>query len=251
MIAAVLAVIWPGALALVLPRLLAAPIWLVAVRRLRPWRVDPSAGRAPVRPFLQFGWAVLGVEVVKALRLQADKLVIGALLGPAALGLYFLAFNAGLGLATSFSAALSTVLFPHLCNAEDRGQALRQGMILSLVLIVPVVVLQALAAPLYVPILFGDGWDGISDVVSTLCLVAIPTTLWAASAGWLRANGRPGIEFAVTAVLTASLIAITALLAPYGLLAIAKGYLVVASVIMGLASLPAIIAAFPRRLLEA
>lgn len=244
LMSAVLALVWPSALALVFPRLLAAPIWLVAMRRLRPWTAESNQSYAPLRPFLGYGWAVLGVEIVKVLRLQADKLVIGLLLGADTLGLYFMAFNAGLGLATSFSVAFSTVLFPHLCAAQDRAAALRQSILLGMGLITPAVIAQAVAAPLYVPILFGPGWEAISDVVSILCLAAIPTTLWSAAAGWLRANGRPELEFAVTVVLTAALILNTVLLAPFGLTAIAVGYLIVASVVMIGASLPAIADAF-------
>jgi PST family polysaccharide transporter len=251
LMSAALALLWPCAAALVLPRLLAAPIWLIAMRRLRPWRVDPAAGRAPLAPFIRFGRSVLGVELAKAVRLQADKLVIGALLGAEALGLFFMAFNAGLGLASSFSSAVSTVVFPHLCAAQDRAAALRQGMILSMGLIAPAVVLQSLLAPIYVPILFGPGWEGISDVVSILCLAAIPTTLWAVAAGWLRAKGRPEVELKVTVALAVALTLNTALLAPFGLTAIATGYLVVAAVVMIGASLPAIADAFGPQLRKA
>ncbi len=244
LMSAVLALLWPSALALILPRLLTAPFWLIAMRRLHPWTLDLSDGRAPLRPFLSFGWAVLGVELVKALRLQADKLIIGTLLGAEALGPYFMAFNAGLGLATSFSTAFSTVLFPHLCASDNKDVALRQGYFLAMVLISPVVLLQAVLVPYYVPVLFGAGWSGIEDIVSILCLVAIPTTLWSATAGWLRATGRAQQEFWVTAVMTAALMLNTVLLAPHGLASIALGYALVASVVMVAASLPALIAAF-------
>ncbi|WP_425053117.1 oligosaccharide flippase family protein [Psychromarinibacter sp. S121] len=247
MLSALLAVVFPSPLALVLPRLLAAPIWLVAMRRLHPW--TPTSGpRAPLAPFIRYGWAVLGVEVVKALRLQADKLVIGLMLGAETLGLYFMAFNAGLGLATSFSQALSVALFPHLCSAEDRTAALRQALMLSVALIGPVVVLQALAAPYYVPVLFGDGWDGIAEVVSILCLAAIPSVIWSAAAQWLRSNERPQVEFWVTVLLTVALVANTALLAPHGLTAIAIGYLVIATVVQVGAALPALVPPFRRPL---
>lgn len=239
-----LTLVWPSAIALVLPRLLSAPFWLIAMRRLRPWSRKRSAGFAPVKPFIAFGWAVLGVELVKAARLQADKIVIGGLLGAEALGLYFMAFNAGLGLATSFSVAFSTVLFPHLCAAKNQSAALRQGFVQSMAIITPAVILQALLAPIYVPILFGAGWEGISDVVGILCLIAISTTLWSASASWLRSTNRAHIEFSVTLLLTLSLVATTAILAPYGLVAIATGYLIVASVIMVTASIPALLVAF-------
>jgi lipopolysaccharide exporter len=241
---AVLALLWPSALALILPRLLTAPFWLVAMRRLHPWTRDLSQGFAPLRPFLSFGWAVLGVELVKALRLQADKLIVGTLMGAEALGLYFMAFNAGLSLANSFSVAFSTVLFPHLCASADKTPALRQSMLLALGLITPAVVTQAILAPYYVPVLFGPGWDGLDQIVSILCLVAIPTTLWSATAGWLRATGRAHREFWVTAAMTVALMLNTALLAPFGLATVATGYAIVATIVMVGASFPALSLAF-------
>jgi PST family polysaccharide transporter len=244
LLSVVLALVWPTALALVLPRLLTAPFWLIAMRRLHPWTADPGAGRAPLRPFISFGWAVLGVELVKALRLQADKLIVGTLMGAEALGLYFMAFNAGLGLANSFSTAFATVLFPHLCASADKTRALRHSILLAVGLITPAVVLQTLAAPYYVPVLFGAGWDGIDEIVTLLCLVAIPTTVWSAAAGWLRATGRVRIELWSTVGITGALMLNTAVFAPYGLTAVATGYAIVATAAMIGASIPALLTAF-------
>ena len=241
---AILAVIFPSPLALVLPRLMAAPVWLIAMRRLHPWTPVKGAERAPLRPFIRYGAPVLGVEVTKAARMHADKLVIGSLMGAEALGLYFLAFNAGLGLATTFSQAFATALFPHLCAADDRAAALRHAVYLSLGVIAPLVVLQSLAAPYYVPVLFGDGWDGISDVVAILCLAAIPGVLWSGAAQWLRTHDKPQVELYATLLTTVALIANTALLAPYGLTAIATGYLVVAIITQVGAALPTLAPAF-------
>ncbi|MDG1353626.1 MAG: oligosaccharide flippase family protein [Sulfitobacter sp.] len=251
LLSVVLAIFWPTALVLILPRLLTAPFWLVAMRRLHPWTLDLSEGRAPLRPFISFGWAVLGVELVKAMRLQADKLIVGTLMGAEALGLYFMAFNAGLGLANSFSTAFSTVLFPHLCASADKTRALRQSILLAVGLITPAVVLQALAAPYYVPVLFGDGWDGIEDIVTILCLVAIPTTVWSAAAGGLRATGRVQVEFWSTIGITAALMINTVVFASYGLPAVATGYAIVATAEMIAASLPALLTAFGPTLVKA
>ena len=117
-------------------------------------------------------------------------------------------------------------------------------------LITPAVLLQALLAPYYVPVLFGDGWSGIDDIVSILCLVAIPSTLWSATAGYLRATGRAQNEFWVTIVITAALMLNTALLAPYGLVAVATGYAIVGTVVMVGASLPVLSLAFGRTLVK-
>jgi PST family polysaccharide transporter len=165
-------------------------------------------------------------------------------MGPEALGLYFMAFNAGLGLSNSFAQAFSVALFPHLCTATDRARELRRALVMTCAVIGPAVVLQALAAPIYVPILFGAGWDGLSEVVSILCLAAIPGVIWSAAAQWLRADNRPQREFAVTAAITAALILNTALLAPYGLTAVAIGYLILATVGQLLGALPVLRAAF-------
>ena len=229
---ALLALVWASPAALILPRVLSAPIWLVLMRRLRPWVPVPQAGHAPLRPFLAYGWAVLGVEVVKVMRMQADKLVIGALMGAEALGLYFMAFNAGLGLASSFTQAFSVVLFPHLCAAGNRLGALRHGLFVTLAVLSPLVILQALMAPVYVPLLFGAGWGGAPEVVSILCLAALPNVVWSGTAGWLRAEGRPQQELAVSVVLAGALVLNSAVLAPFGLTAIATGYLVLSSLIM-------------------
>ncbi|MDA7423944.1 oligosaccharide flippase family protein [Thalassococcus lentus] len=244
----VLAIVWPSALALVLPRLLTAPFWLIAMRRLHPWTAKPSAGKSAIMPFVRFGWPVLGTEVVKTARLHADKLIIGALLGPELLGMYFMAFNAGLSLATSFSTAFAAVLFPHLCASDDRSAAMRQGLAVSIGLVAPAVVLQSLLAPWYVPWLLGDGWDGLAEPVSILCLVAIPTMLWTATAGWLRAENRPIRELRGTAILTVATITSTVIAAPYGLVAIAWGYLAISCVTMLLLSRPVLqIALFNNR----
>lgn len=247
----IMVLIMPGPLALVIPRLMAAPIWLLAIRRLHPWQRTQAAGPVPLRHFAGFGIAVLGVELVKALRLQADKLVIGALAGPEVLGIYFLAFNAGLGLANSFSVAFSVVLFPHLACATDREAALRQAVTLALGIIAPVVMLQALLAPWYIPLLLRPDWAHISPVVSILCLAAIPAVLWSASAQWLRSQDRAGAEFNRTLIMTLALITTTAVLAPHGVEVIAWGYLVVASLTQTVFAAPALLAAFQPKLLKA
>ena len=113
-------------------------------------------------------------------------------------------------------------------------------------LITPAVILQALLAPYYVPVLFGPGWSQIDEIVSILCLVAIPTTLWSATAGWLRATGRAHLEFWLTTLITSALMISTATFASFGLLPVAIAYALTASLLMVGASLPALSLAFGR-----
>ena len=235
--AAGLALIWPSALALVLPRLLSAPVWLVAMRRLRPWRPGPGPAE-PVVHFARYGAAVLGTEVVKALRLQADKLVVGALMGAEALGLYFMAWSAGLGIASALTGAVSIAVFPHL--ARGGARAVRESLTVAMLAVAPAVALQSLAAPHYVPLLLGAQHAALAPVVSILCLSAIPLAIWQVAAARLRADGRPGAELAGTAALAAGLTVAVALLAPLGLWAAAAGQLAATTLICLAAAIPAL-----------
>lgn len=248
--AVALLLIWPSAIALLLPRLLSAPVWLIAVRRLHPWARTKGAARAPFKPFFVYGRSVLGAELVKAIRLQADKIVVGLFMGGEALGLYFMAFNAGLTLSNAFAVAFAAVLFPTLSQSKDQVAALRQCICVGLGLISPIILLQSAAAPIYVPILLGPNWAEIVPVVSILCLVAIPTILWTAAAGWLRVNDRPEVELMVTTILALATVANTILLAPHGLLQVAIGYACVTTVIFVAASWPCLRTAFPPCLQE-
>lgn len=228
----------PSPLVLVLPRVLTAPYWLIAMRRLHPWQRDAAVVPAPLLPFFAFGVPVLGIELIKALRLHADKLLVGLLLGADGLGLYFMAFNAGLSIATSYVAAFEKVVFPHLAaKSLTAGRMALTG----LGLIAPVVVAQALFAPTYVPLLLGAGWDAAVPVVSILCLCALPLTFWSVAAAELRLARKPEVEFLVTLILTVALAVSAVVTAPLGLLAMATGYAVTLTVVLCGAAAPRLV----------
>ncbi|WMS42793.1 oligosaccharide flippase family protein [Acuticoccus sp. MNP-M23] len=240
-VTALLLIVWPSPLAVVVGKLSTAPLWLVAMRRLRPWTAS-AAPALPVRAFAGFVRAAVAIELVRAARQQGDKLIIGGVLGLDALGVYFFAVSAGLGLATSFSTALSTVLFPHLSHSTDRGADARRATLLSVAFIAPVVFAQALMAPLYVPLVFGAGWGDVAPLVSILCLAAIPAVLWAVTAQYLRADGRINQEFVRAALLAAVMTVATLAAAPYGLTAVAWTILIAATVSHAAVCLPLLIA---------
>ncbi|RLQ88866.1 oligosaccharide flippase family protein [Notoacmeibacter ruber] len=214
---AVLVVIWPSPLSVAVSRLATAPIWLVGMRHLRPWSARPGVRPASSAPFVRFGSSILGIEFLKVLRLQADKLIVGALMGPEVLGIYFFAVNAGLGIANSFSVAFSTVLFPQLCNSEKRGETMRNALTMAIGVLFPIICLQALAAPIYVPIVFGEKWAEMAPLVSILCFAALPAVIWSAAAQWLRSANRAEVELTYSAVIATVITAGIVIAAPYGL----------------------------------
>ena len=167
-----------GAWALVLPKLLTFPIWLVGARRADGWRPAAGVAPAPVKDFRAFCAPVLATETLKGLRLHLDKAVIAALLGVEALGVYYFAFNAGLGLAQTLSLAFSACLYPQLCKALRRGEDVAAvwmnvtGVFAALA--TGLFILQIVAAPFYVPLVFGESWRMAVPIVVILCLAALP-----------------------------------------------------------------------------
>lgn len=221
--------LWPSAWAIVLPKLVTAPLWLLLVRRAKAWRPLPLAGLTPWRSFLGFAAGVLVSELVNVGRAQLDKLLIGALFGVQALGIYYFAFNAGLGITTSFITALGQVLFPYISAVPDqaaRARRSRQGLWLGLAGFLPVLAAQVGLAPWYVPLVFGEQWCDAAPLVSVLALGAVPMLFAAVASAWLRAQRRPGVEALINSLAAAAALGGLALCSGLGLMASAWAYVI-------------------------
>ena len=204
---ACLVLAWASPWSIVLPKLLTSPIWLLSMRRAMPWRPTVLATIIPARALLGQAFAILASEIMVAVRTQADKLIVAALLGVEALGVYFFAFNAGIGLLTSIITAFGTMSFPMICSATDpaeRRHLIRVLLLAAVLIVMPIVLLQVALAQFYVPLVFGEKWGSAISLVAILCLAGIPMTLNMLSANYLRARGAAHID-AIVAVITSAI----------------------------------------------
>jgi len=147
---------------------------------------------------LDFGRNVLGVELLKTLRNNMDYLIIGRFLGLQELGVYYFAFNAGLGISLGVINAIDTSLFPHLCavrsDLSQLWERYRSSLKTIAFAIVPLVLLQSSLAPFYVPILFGQKWVEAIPVLILICLSAIPRPFADATSHLLLAVDKSQID---------------------------------------------------------
>ncbi len=220
-LAIALALLGFGAWALVLPKLLVAPIWMFGMRRAYPLPFDHSASRVSAEPLLRFSLPVLGTEMLTAARFNMDNLLVGAILGLDALGLYYFVFNAGVGFSLSLTTALKSVLFPHLAKAVREGPNVLQRFdcaVGSVVLASSLLIgLQAIGSLFYVPIVFGAKWAYAAPLVATMCASAVARPVADATAQLLRAIGRPGWELAGSLAMTTIYLGAFAGALPFGL----------------------------------
>ncbi len=167
-----------GFWAFVLPSVIATPVWWFVIRRSQSWRFQGSMDVAQWPEILTFAKNLMGIELLVKIRANVDYLLIGQVLGMEALGIYYFAFNAGLGISISLIQALIQPLYSHLCECQGDRAAIRSLYFSSLksvgLIMVPFVLLQTCLAPWYVPIVFGQKWVVAIPVVMLICLSAIP-----------------------------------------------------------------------------
>ena len=169
-----------GMWAILIPKLIVMPIWVVVIRRKQAWRNQHSFTVKRWRDFYEFGRHFLPVELLGAVRGNIDNVVIGSMLGVEALGIYYFAFNAGLGLSLSLITAAGEPVYGHLCKAAHRDNAeLQARFVKSLkllcLIVTPTIIVQAFLVPFYVPLVFGPSWVGSVPIVVLICLSALPT----------------------------------------------------------------------------
>ncbi|MBX9924990.1 MAG: oligosaccharide flippase family protein [Hyphomicrobiaceae bacterium] len=203
-----------GAWAIVLPKLLTAPIWVIGMRRAQSWKPDRTAGYAPWRPLARFSSAIIASELLVAARFNLDKVLVGAILGLEALGIYYFIFNAGIGFSLSLTNSLAASVYPHLAElaAKPRAMLARydQLIIRAAIPVSTIIFMQACLATLYVPIVFGARWEPYASLVAALCFSAIAKPAFDSSCQLLRAFGRPRLEVYASAALTfAALMSLT------------------------------------------
>jgi len=227
---AILALLGYGAWAIVLPKILTAPIWLIGMLRSRAWARNRAAGFAEVSGILKFSVPVLGSELMRACRDQLDKVIISMTLGVEALGIYYFAFNAGLGVSTALNHAFANAVYPHLCAAREKTEAFRKSVYQLGIPFALLYCLQAALALLYVPIVFGSTWVAAAPLVAVLCLGG-PARLFVDTARMnARAQGQSGLDFQISAGFAVSVLIPFAVFSSHGLFVVAAISVAMASI---------------------
>lgn len=120
--------------------------------------------RAAFGELMYFGGGFTIARVANYLAVQGDNLVVGRMLGPAALGLYGRAYQLMAAPATGFGAVLDSVLFPAMARVQDDpqrlGTAYRRGVTLLATMVLPVSVVALVLAPEIIHVALGAHWSG-------------------------------------------------------------------------------------------
>lgn len=231
-VAIVMAVAGMGAWALVAQGLVSAAIMSTMAWISARWRPALTFSRDEFLRMTRFGGQVMGVEFVAMLRAWAEAAIISATLGMAAMGYLNIAqrlVQTVQDLTGGALAPVTSVAFARLRGTPNhlRDAYLRSLRITYAALSLPLT-LVAIAAPLIVPILFGNGWTASFQVAQVLALAGTLTVGAFLDHGLYYGIGKPGAWFVYAIIVDGITVAGTALSAHYGLVAVAWIFLGVA-----------------------
>ena len=196
-----------GVWAIVIAQVLATPAHVFIHYFNHSWRPTAKFSTHRWGEIFHFGKNLLGVELLNVLRNNLDYLLVGRFLGLEELGIYYFAFNAGLGISLSLTNSMRAAMLPHFCAVRSSLQALKKQYFKSLKVIggtiIPLVLLQSSLAPFYVPIVFGEKWIPAIPVLILICLSAIPRPFSESASQLLIAIGKPNLDFKWNIIFTA------------------------------------------------
>lgn len=207
---------------------------LIAARWLPGFRFDWRA----LGELKAFGLFSTGNHFITTLSL--DQLLIGALLGPAGLGLYGFARRIFQILTDLLSGALNLVSYSLLSSMQREPEKLREAYLLgtfaSSVVAFPVFSGLALIAGDLIPIAFGAHWAEAVPVVQAFCVLGVLTAVGILQASLIRSQGQADIWFYYMLSKQAVTVLYVFLFAGWGLLALTTA-LVILNILMWLPTL--------------
>jgi O-antigen/teichoic acid export membrane protein len=199
-----------------------------------PWRPTWQVQRRLIPPLARFGAPLIVTDIQYAIWSNLDYVVVGRLLGDAALGLYTLAYRLPELLVHSVWRVLAQAVFPVFSRLQSDLAALRKGFLATIrytqLAIVPLCVGLFVTAEPAVAVIFGDQWQAVVPVLQIMAVFSLIASIGVNAGDVYKAIGRPGI-LAKLAILELLLL-VPALLygARYGVVGVAWAHAIVATV---------------------
>ena len=198
-----------------------AAAWAVAAATAG-WRPGVGVSRAALRDLGRFGLYAMGGRALTEARI--DQLLLGAVLGPAALGLFYFARRLFVMLrdltAGAFTPVSNALMASLQAEPEKRREAYLAASFAAASLAFPVFAGLIAVAPTAVPYVFGGQWTDAVFAVQCLAVVGILAGLGVLQAALIRNLGRPDWWFGYQAAMQLSTIPLVLALFPLGLDAI-------------------------------
>jgi len=220
-----------GVWSLVWGQLIGAAASTVALWIVMPWRPGLRTSWKTARGMLSYGGQIVGVNIVSAIVHDADFVIVGRMLGSAALGFYSLAYRTPEFFITTVIWVIGKVTFPLYSKLRDDRTALSGAFLVTLrylsIVTLPAGVGLAMLGGLFVASFYGDRWEPAALALQALALAGAIRSLSSHAGDVYKATGRTGVL--TTLGLSRAAVMIPAMIwgARYGIFGVAVAQLVV------------------------
>jgi O-antigen/teichoic acid export membrane protein len=217
-----------GAWAIIGQQLAIAGVSTLLLWVLSPWRPGFTFSFATLRSFGGFSASVFGTRMLFYLNRNADNVLIGRFLGPAALGVYAVAYNVMLAPLSRIAQPVVEVLFPAFSRMQDDRQRLAsawlRGNRLIGALTIPGMLGLIVVAPEFVSVVLGDRWTEATPVIQILAWVGLIQSLQRLNSSILMACDRAGTLLRYSVVVLVASLAAFVLGLNWGIVGVATAY---------------------------
>jgi len=195
------------------------------------WAPGLRVSRRHFTDLFRFGINILGTNLLYYVNSRADTLIIGAVLGPAALGLYDVAYKLYQSALDLITLTISSVAFSTFSRMQNNLDRMRNAFYTATqtvaVIAFPAFLGGMAIAPELVEVLFGDTWIPQSATVfQVLAVIGILHSVFYFNSGIIMACDKPQWRLGISVMnAIGNLIAFT-IAVPYGIVAVAAAYVI-------------------------
>jgi O-antigen/teichoic acid export membrane protein len=186
-----------GLWALAFSQLAAAAVGCIGAMVAARWSPRLSFSRDALKELRAFGLFASGNRFITMLSL--DQILIGALLGPAGLGIYSFARRIFQILSDLITGALSNVSYSLLASMQTEREKLRQAYgfatFVSSAVSFPVFAGLALIAHDLIPLAFGQNWTGAVVAVQAFCAFGLLASIGVLQSSLVKSQGQADLWF--------------------------------------------------------
>ncbi|MDN3274169.1 lipopolysaccharide biosynthesis protein [Frankia sp. RB7] len=219
-----------GILALVGQLVSTSLISLVSLWTLTPWRPGLRFSRRSAAELLSYGRYVALTGITNFANANSDLIFVTWYTGAAGAGFYSLAKRLVNAVSTVIGNALNRVFFATIAGLQHDREASRSTLVdfvmYTSMLTAPIFAGIAALAPDLIVDFFGSKWIEAAPLLSIISVTGFLTTIGLYNHSVILAFGKPHWQTWLTLIYAASNIAIFIVAAPFGLVAIAVGYVV-------------------------
>ena len=166
---------------------------------LHPYRASIRVDRGQAAELFGFGRWILGNSIVSFLAMKVDQIILGRLLGAAALGVYNMAERIGGLVPTEFMHLTNEVMMPAYAKVQDDRERLGRAFLEVFGTAVsvggPLAAFISLAAPELVPAILGPEWLSAIIPLQILALGGLLRCVIGVSSPIFVGTGHPHIQF--------------------------------------------------------